>query len=94
VHNRTLRPCLTPLADREQAPEIAASTCRDVPIFIVERFDRELSLDEENRVDLDMSTCHDCLVFHDQPTLIQKAFEALRQGTAGQLPGHRPKRRR
>jgi hypothetical protein len=80
--------------NREQAPEIAASTCRDVHRLIVERFDRELSLDEENRVDLHMSTCHNCLVFYDQLTLIHKAFEALRRGTAGQLPGHRPKRRR
>lgn len=82
------------MANRQEAPGIAASTCRDVYRFIVERFDRELSLDEENRVDLHISTCHDCLVFHDQLTLIHKAFEALRQGTADSLFGEDKTRRR
>lgn len=82
------------MAEHEQMPAIAASTCRDVHRLIAERFDRALSADEENRVDLHMSTCHDCLVFYEQLTLIHKAFEALRQGTAGYLSGARPKGRR
>ncbi|TAM85110.1 zf-HC2 domain-containing protein [bacterium] len=71
------------MANRKQVPEIAASTCRHVHRLIVERFDRELCPDEENRVDLHIAACHDCLVFYDQLTLIHKAMEALRQGLAG-----------
>jgi hypothetical protein len=91
-----LRPAAFPdaMADRDPVPAIAASTCRHVHRLIAERFDRALSEDEEKQVDLHMSTCHDCLVFYGQLTLIHKAFEALRQGAEGSASGERPNGRR